>query len=519
MTMKNLLFSISLKILILGILDALAIWSIIIIVFDGYYWVGGILSLGVIIINYIFLSERTYPFRYMVPGLIFLIIMVIYPIFYTIFVSFTNYGTGHILSKKQVIEQFENQYYLSEDSTTYTYQIFEDSSADLKVIIISTDGEAYLCENEKKIVEINLSDSRFIDVDKDGIIDQFDGYKKLNKIQIIQGLNELQNLKFKKDGYIIKLANLMEFKTYNKKYRFDFSQDRLLDLENKEAYYPVEGYFISQQGERLTPGFKANVGFGNFTRLIKSPQISGPFLRVFGWTFLWAFLSVITTFALGLTLAIVLNDPYLKLRKIYRTLLIVPYSIPAFISCLIWRGFFNTEVGIVNRILNNLFQVIIPWLQHPIWAKVAVVVVNLWLGFPYMMIITLGALQSIPFELGEAASIDGANKWQQFKTITFPLLLVSLAPLLIGSFAFNFNNFNVIYLVTQGRPAIPGAGTPAGATDILISYTYRLAFEGVRGNQWGLASAVSIIIVIIVAIISAIGFRYTRALEEVSKNV
>lgn len=518
MTMKNLLFSISLKILILGILDALAIWSIIIIIFDGYYWVGGILGLGVIIINYIFLSEKAYPFRYMVPGLIFLLIMVIYPIFYTVFVSFTNYGTGHILSKKQVIEQFENQYYLSEDSTSYIYQIFEDSSADLKVIITSPDGESYLCENEK-IIEVNLSDSRFIDMDKDGIIDQFNGYKKLDKIQIIQRLNELQNLKFKKDGHIIKLANLMEFKIYNKKYRFDFSQDRLLDLENEKVYYPVEGYFISQQGERLTPGFKANVGFGNFTRLIKSPQISGPFLRVFGWTFLWAFLSVITTFALGLTLAIVLNDPYLKLRKIYRTLLIVPYSIPAFISCLIWRGFFNTEVGIVNRILNNFFQVIIPWLQHPIWAKVAVVVVNLWLGFPYMMIITLGALQSIPFELGEAAAIDGASRWQQFKSITFPLLLVSLSPLLIGSFAFNFNNFNVIYLVTQGRPAIPGAGTPAGATDILISYTYRLAFEGVRGNQWGLASAVSIIIFIIVAIISAIGFRYTRALEEVSKNV
>ncbi|GAI02968.1 unnamed protein product, partial [marine sediment metagenome] len=133
--------------------------------------------------------------------------------------------------------------------------------------------------------------------------------------------------------------------------------------------------------------------------------------------------------------------------------------------------------------------------------------------------ITLGALQSIPSELGEAASIDGASRWQQFKNITFPLLLVSLAPLLIGSFAFNFNNFNVIYLVTQGRPAIPGAGTPAGSTDILISYTYRLAFEGVRGNQWGLASAVSLIIFIIVVIISAIGFRYTRALEEISKNV
>ncbi len=517
--MKKFLFPISLKIIILGILNALAIWSVIILIFDSHYWMGGILILGVVFINYIFLSEKAYPFRYMVPGLIFLVIMVIYPIFYTIYVSFTNYGTGHILNKEQAIEQFENQVYFPKDSVSYTFQAFKNDSGEIKIILFSPEEEAYLCENKKIIVKVDLSDPRFIDQDKDGIIDQFDNYKKLDKIQTIQRLNELQNLRFKKDEYIIKLTNLTEFKVCNKKYQFDSSLDRLLDLENGKVYHNIEGYFVSEDGERLTPGFRVKIGFQNFTKLIRSQQISGPFLRVFGWTFLWAFLSVITTFALGLTLAIILNDPYLRLRKIYRTLLIVPYSIPFFISCLIWRGFFNTEVGIVNRILNNFFQVIIPWLQDPIWAKVALVVVNLWLGFPYMMIITLGALQSIPSELGEAASIDGASRWQQFKNITFPLLLVSLAPLLIGSFAFNFNNFNVIYLVTQGRPAIPGAGTPAGATDILISYTYRLAFEGVRGNQWGLASAVSLIIFIIVAVISAIGFRYTRSLEEVSKNV
>lgn len=509
--MKNFLFSISLKIIILGILDALSIWSIIIIIFDGHYWVGGILGLGVIIINYIFLSERAYPLRYMVPGLIFLVIMVIYPIFYTIFISFTNYGTGHILSKEQAIEQFEAQVYLPKDSVSYTFQAFKNDSGEIKIILFSPEEETYLFENNEIIVKVNLSDPKFID--------QFNSYKKLDNIQIIQILNELQNLRFKKDEYIIKLANFMEFKVYGKKYRFDSSLDRLLDLENGKIYHNIEGYFISEDGERLVPGFRVKIGFKNFTKLIRSPQISGPFLRVFGWTFLWAFLSVITTFTLGLALAMLLNDPYLKLRKIYRTLLIIPYSIPGFISALIWRGFFNTEMGIVNRILNDFFQVIIPWLQDPIWAKVALVVVNLWLGFPYMMIITLGALQSIPSELGEAAAIDGASNWQQFKKITFPLLLISLAPLLIGSFAFNFNNFNVIYLVTQGRPAIPGAGTPAGATDILISYTYRLAFEGVRGNQWGLASAVSLIIFIIIAVISAIGFRQTKALEEVSKSV
>jgi len=516
---KKFLFSISLKIIFLGILDALAIWSIITFIFDGYYWVGGILGLGVIIINYIFLTERSYPLRYMVPGLIFLVIMVIYPIFYTIFVSFTNYGTGHILSKKQAIEQFETQVYLPKDSVSYTFQAFKNDSGEIKIIMFSPEEEAYLCENKEIIVKVDLSDTRFLDQDKDGIIDQFNGYKKLDKIQIIQKLNELQNLRFKKDEYIIKLVSLTEFKVYGKKYQFDPSLDRLLDLENGKIYHNIEGYFISEDGERLTPGFRVNIGFKNFIRLIKSPQISVPFLRVFGWTFLWAFLSVVTTFTLGLALAMLLNDPYLKLRKIYRTLLIIPYSIPAFISCLIWRGFFNTEVGIVNRILNDFFQVIIPWLQDPIWAKVALVIVNLWLGFPYMMIISLGALQSIPPELGEVAAIDGASSWQQFKKITFPLLLISLAPLLIGSFAFNFNNFNVIYLVTQGRPAIPGAGTPAGATDILISYTYRLAFEGARGNQWGLASAVSLIIFIIIAVISAIGFRQTKALEEISKSV
>jgi ABC-type sugar transport system permease subunit len=204
---------------------------------------------------------------------------------------------------------------------------------------------------------------------------------------------------------------------------------------------------------------------------------------------------------------------------VYRSLLILPYAIPAFISALIWRGLFNTDLGVINQILQATIGSSVRWLQDPLWAKVALLILNLWLGFPYMMIICLGALQSINAEMYEAALVDGATSWQQFRHITLPLLMVSVAPLLVSSFSFNFNNFSVIYLLTSGRPPIAGAQTPAGHTDILISYTYRLAFESGRGTDYGLASAVTLVIFLITGVITFFNFRFTGALEDVSKNV
>ena len=144
--------------------------------------------------------------------------------------------------------------------------------------------------------------------------------------------------------------------------------------------------------------------------------------------------------------------------------------------------------------------------------------VNLWLGFPYMFLVCTGALQSIPAELEEAATVDGANPWDVFRQIKLPLLLVSVAPLLIASFAFNFNNFNLIYMLTGGGPrdaAAAGAGVNVGATDILISMVYKVAFTG-ESRDYGLASAFSIIIFLLVAVISIISFRKTKALEELN---
>ncbi len=162
--------------------------------------------------------------------------------------------------------------------------------------------------------------------------------------------------------------------------------------------------------------------------------------------------------------------------------------------------------------VNRTFHLSIPWLFDPTWAKVAVILVSFWLTFPYFFLVSMGALQSIPGELVEAARVDGGGAWQIFRRVTLPLLLVAVSPLLIASFAFNFNNFNNIYLLTGGGPAQENSSI-AGSTDILISYTYKLAIATGKGSDYGLACAVSIIIFFIVATISGVAFWRSKALE------
>jgi ABC-type sugar transport system permease subunit len=228
----------------------------------------------------------------------------------------------------------------------------------------------------------------------------------------------------------------------------------------------------------------------------------------------------LSTFALGLAIAIMFNDRDFPLKKLIRSLLLIPYTIPGLISIIIWRGMLNSEFGVVNRFLENFVSNAPRWTTEPFWAQVAILLVNLWLGYPYFMLVSSGALQSIPTDVYEAAMIDGATGWTRFRRITLPLLLVAVGPLLIASFVYNFNNFNLIYLFIQGGPPIVGASTQAGHTDILLSYVYKLAFEsGGRGVQYGLASAISIIVFAIVGVITLLQYRLTNMWEEVSENV
>lgn len=254
------------------------------------------------------------------------------------------------------------------------------------------------------------------------------------------------------------------------------------------------------------------VGFKNFVTFLTTASWAKTFKQVMVWTLVWAFLSTLTTYALGMIMAVILNNPRIKFRKLIRTILILPYAVPGFISILMWKGMLNTNFGIINQILTTTFNIQpIPWFEHVFWTRFAVLLVNLWLGFPYSMMLITGVLQGLPNELYEAATVDGANSFQKFRYITVPLVMFSVAPLMIMSFAYNFNNFNVIYLLNDGLPAVFGLEGKAGGSDILISWVYKLTFQALKFNY---AAAISLLIFLLIVGVSIYNYTRTKSFKE-----
>ena len=237
------------------------------------------------------------------------------------------------------------------------------------------------------------------------------------------------------------------------------------------------------------------------SKVFNSDGIRQPMVAIFVWTFSFALLSVGLTFALGLLLATILQWPHLRFKPLYRLLLILPYSVPAFISILIFKGLFNQNYGEINLILKALFGIAPEWNTDPWLARTMIVIVNVWLGYPYMMLLSMGFLQSVPEDHKKAAALEGASPLRVFFTITLPQILPPFLPLLIASFAFNFNNLVLVLLLTRGLPDMIGTIVPAGHTDILASFTYRISFLD-SGQQFGLSGAISLIIFVIVAVIA-----------------
>ncbi|ACO45827.1 ABC transporter permease subunit [Deinococcus deserti] len=302
-------------------------------------------------------------------------------------------------------------------------------------------------------------------------------------------------------------------------------------LFDEEASVPVRAKIASVSGREVTLAAPvaetlavANatrinrygyVGLANFREIFG--KASRALLPVFIWTVVFAFSTVVINALAGLVLGILLFNKRLKGRNIYRTLLFLPWAVPAVISVQMWKALLNQQFGIVNKGLGLLGIAAVPWLGDPLWAKISVLLVNLWLGFPYMMTATISALSTINEDLYEAASIDGASRWQQIQSITLPLLRSSFTPILLSGFAFNFNNFGIIYLLTQGGPPLEGREATAQSTDILLSWGFNTAFASSGGQNFALASAIALIIFFLTLAISLVNFKAAGVFEEARK--
>ncbi|WP_374454219.1 ABC transporter permease subunit [Nocardioides sp.] len=482
---------------------------------ESWFFLAGIWVITAILVA-TYATGRALPAKYLVPGTLMLALFVVYPIALTAKTSFTNYGDGTRNDKQTTVDQIVGASVTrADDSPQYNLTIATDgstSSGPFTYFLVPQDDPETVYEGTADGLE---EDPGGVTLDN-GRVSAVDGYTILDIKQISAASDALDEIAIPTEsGSFIVRDGTSEAFEGAPTLVYDEGDDTITDTAS-DTVYRVEQqgdreYFVDDAGKRISDqSWTANVGTRNYDKIFTDSRISSSFLGIFAWTFVFATISVVGTFLLGLLFAITLNDTRVRGQKVYRALLILPYAIPGFISLLLWSSFYNRDFGLIN----DLTGLDVNWFGGATTAKIAVLITNLWMGFPYMFLVATGALQAIPEDLKEAATLDGAGGFAGFRRITFPLLLVTVAPLLVATFAFNFNNFGAIYLLTGGGPFSPDNPT-AGGTDILISYTYRLAF-GAGGVQIGFASAVSVVLFVVTGVIAALQFRATRSLEDVN---
>ncbi|MFT4258985.1 carbohydrate ABC transporter permease [Microbacterium sp.] len=257
------------------------------------------------------------------------------------------------------------------------------------------------------------------------------------------------------------------------------------------------------------------VGLDNFARLLGAGAWGQTFFGVLGWTVLWALLATATTYGFGFLQAAILQSSHVRHPKIWRSIFILPWAVPAMISALVFRSLFNGQFGPISQFLLDMgiTQERVMWLTDPTnpWlARGVALAVSLWLGFPYFMALISGALTNISPNLYEAATLDGASALQSFREITLPLVWRTTAPLVLLAFVANFNNFGVIYFLTQGGPAAADYRY-AGSTDLLITWLYKLTLDN---GLYDIAAVMSIVIFIIVGSVTVFNLRRSRVLQD-----
>lgn len=452
-------------------------------------------------------SAKTLAMRYLFPGIAAAMVFVVFPMVYTVSIGFTNYGSQNLLDFERARQYLLDETAVQESDEAYAFALLPLGEAFVLRLTHEDDDLVLLTQplalKQSQPLRAELSPSQVPTDDEPVPLRTVIEHQKALKALTLVLPDQKQ----------LQMVSLRKFAPVNKRYEA-LPEGQLKDLTTGEVVSPNfdTGFFETPNGTRLQPGFKAVVGFEHYVKIFTDSKFSEPFLRIFVWTVLFSALTVVFAAALGMLLAVVLSWNALRGRKVYQLLLFLPYAVPGFISILIFKGLFNQNLGEINMILEGLFGIRPAWFSDPLLAKTMLLIVNTWLGFPYMMIVCMGLIKSIPADLYEASAVVGAGPLTNFFSITMPLVVKPLTPLLISSFAFNFNNFVLITLLTGGRPDFLDTAVAAGTTDILVSYTFRIAFQD-SGQHFGLASAISTVIFLIVAAITLVQMRFTKVAQ------
>ncbi len=458
---------------------------------------------------FVYGTATSVAWKYLFPGVAGMLLFVAFPLLYTVQIGFTNYSSSNLLDFERARAYLLDQAVVDEASAR-PYTLHAEGSA-WRLVLAAPEGAT-----DAALVTPPL-DLRAGAPAAPVVMQPLGGAplaEPLNLRERLRHRDALTALQLQMPGgTVFRYAGLREFGTIQPLWRAN-ADGSLTQLATGAVYTAnrSSGFFETAQGERMQPGFKVGIGFANYSRMLLDADFRGPFVSIFVWTVVFAGLTVLFSTALGMTLAVLLEWPALKHRTLYRTLLFLPYAVPGFISILVFKGLFNQNFGEINAILDAVFGIRPAWFADPLLAKVMILVVNTWLGYPYIMILCSGLIKAIPGDLYEASAIAGARPLTNFFRITAPLVAKPLTPLLISAFAFNFNNFVLISLLTDGRPDYLNTKLPAGTTDILVSYTYRIAFTD-SGQNFGLAAAISTLIFVMVAIMAMVQLKITQRAE------
>ncbi len=497
------------KLILMALVNALGIYIIFTAFGQGSWLLGGLMVALLLFIDWVYFSKRTLALKYLTPGLVFLLVFQLFTIVYTGYIAFTNFGHQHTLDKPKAINALllQNNFKRVEGSPQYPLMLVQKDGELGFAVIADDELQVGTAEQPLEPADGEVTDGRIVSVD---------GWDSLTGADITARQQEIIQLRVPltddpEDGSIGTQTGTTAFQ-FMSSLTYDDERDAMINNDTGDIYYANDetGFFETEEGTNLGVGWRVNVGFDNFVQGFSDSRYAQPFFSVLIWNVIFAAMSVLTTFILGMVFAIVMNDERMKGRRIYRTIMLLPYAFPSFMTAFLFAGLMNARYGFFNEMLGTA----IPWLTDPTMAKVSVILVNLWMGFPYMFLIVTGALQSIPGDIVEAAKIDGASTFQVWRNVTLPQLMISLTPLLISSFAFNFNNFNLIYMLNRGGPSMADASVPVGHTDILISMVYKIA--GLTGEalpNYGLAAAMSLVIFLIVGSVSLYSFRKSNAFE------